>query len=98
MADATGVTAVVARELEYYLGYVEQRFAELEDRAAEGATLSAEDRNDFLFDWPVVEDAVRALRSLVHGAGTIEPYGLRYRRLDERITKDGAVVQAMRRM
>ena len=97
MADSTAVTAKDVSELEYHLGYLEQRFAELEDKAKEWATLPAEDKNDFLFDWPVVEDTLNTLQAQVREVGVPKQYDLRYRQLNDRIDRDRALLNRLRR-
>jgi hypothetical protein len=97
MADIPVVTAKNVSELEYYLGYLEHRFAELEDKAREWATLPAEDKNDFLFDWPVVEDTLNRLQGQVRDMGVPKQYDLRYRRLNDRIARDRALLIRLQR-
>jgi hypothetical protein len=97
MADSPVVTAKNVSDLEYYLEYLEQRFSEIEEKAKEWATLPAEDKNDFLFDWPVVEDALTTLQAQVRDVGVPEPDDLRYRRLNDRIARDRALLNRLRR-
>ena len=97
MADPRTVTTQQVSEIERLLGYLENRFAELEDIAKEWDGLSPQDKNDFLFDWAVVEDALADLQVRVQRAPPLAPRDLRYRQLSERAARDRPLLLRLRR-
>lgn len=95
MANVTTVASEVARDFGYCLAYLEQRLAELEDVAQAWSELSSEDRNDFLFEWPVVEDKLNALRGLVQRQGLPAQHQACYQRLMGRVDQDRPMLERL---
>jgi|GEM_PF-4590778 len=95
MANVTTVASDVARDFGYCLAYLEQRLEELEDVAWPWSELPSEDRNDFLFEWPIVEDRLSALHALAQHAGVPAQYRAGYRKLMARVERDRPILERL---
>jgi hypothetical protein len=84
-----------ADKFEHYVAYIENRLAELEENEREWSSLSPEDRSDFLLDWPIVEDKMRALALLVEQEGVPVRERERYEDLMVRIRQSRATIDAL---
>lgn len=84
-----------ADKFEYYLGYIENRLEELEQNEREWPSMSAEDKVDFLLDWPLVEDKIGALNSLIEQEGVPSGQRDRYEKLMLRVRQGRAIVDAL---
>jgi len=52
----TTVVPEVVGDFDYYFAYLDHRFAELEEVGQSWNDMTSQDQNEFLFDWPIVED------------------------------------------
>lgn len=86
MADVTKISSGIAGEFGYYLEYLENRFSELEENAADWSALSSEEKNEFLSEWSIVEDRIRILSDLVARHGVPPAFSERYTRLLQRVS------------
>ncbi len=87
--------AEVARALhkfDYYVDYVENRLAELEEMSQSWDSQSAEDRGDFLLEWPVVEEMIAAFQRFLETYRLAPGEQKRYQQVVERIAQGRAIV------
>ncbi len=85
-------TKEAAKEFDYYLGYLEQRFSELEENDRDWDALSNEDKVDFLNEWSVVNVKLGEFQEVMRRYGVPSEYHDRYGRLQERIVRGQAIV------
>jgi hypothetical protein len=89
------VVPEVASGFAFYLTYLDHRFAELEDIAQSWSELSSRDQNDFLFEWPIVEDNLNTLRALIKQRGLPAQFEAPYRQLEARIARDRSTLERL---
>ncbi len=95
MAELTEVTPEVAREFDNCLEFLEGSFSELEESDRLWGELSREEKNDFLAEWPVVEDRIDDLEELVRQHRVPLDRAERYWNLVNRIDRDRPVLESL---
>ena len=88
MAEVRTNSSGFSADFAYYLEYLENRFTELEEAAQDWEQLDAEDKNDLLLEWPLVEDRLSILRRLSAEPGVPHQFESRYYNLLSRVMRD----------
>jgi hypothetical protein len=91
----TTVVPEVVGDFDYYFAYLDHRFAELEEVGQSWNDMTSQDQNEFLFDWPIVEDHLNDLRKLVARQALPAAYRASYQQLDERISRDRPILERL---
>lgn len=76
--------------------YLESNLSQLEDFSHRWSELNKDTKDDFIIEWPVVEDRVVELKELVKRHGVESDQLERYKELLERIDRDRLVLESLR--
>ena len=90
------VTTRTLERVDYLLEYLESSLSDLEENGTLWAQLTEEQKDDFLQEWPIVEDKIADLQRLVDGYPMPADRRRRYTRLRERVATDRLLLEDLR--
>ena len=90
------VTTSKTTQFSNMVHYLESSLSQLEDFSHRWSELNKDTKDDFIIEWPVVEDRVVELKELVKRHGVASDQLERYKELIERIDRGRLVLVSLR--